>query len=97
MHSQRVPSFFLTNKMGAPHRDTVLILYGVLDVGTTPSVSSIEKSISLLGGRPGTSSGNTSLYSLNMGWSSRFGFSFSTYSITCMSYKEHPFLQYFFI
>jgi hypothetical protein len=52
----------------------VLIIYGVLDVGTTLGESYIEKSISLLGGRPGTSSGNVSLYSLNMGWSPRFGY-----------------------
>jgi hypothetical protein len=76
---------------------SVLILYGILDDGTSPGVSSIKKLISLLGGRPGTSSGNMSLYSLNMGWSSRCGLSFSTDSNTYMACKEHPFLQYFFI
>jgi hypothetical protein len=74
----------------------MLILYGVLDVGTAPGVSSIEKSISLLGGTPGTSFGHMYLYSLNMGWSSRFGLSSSTESDTCMTYKEYPFMQYFF-
>jgi hypothetical protein len=75
----------------------MLIIYGILDDGTALGVSSIKKSISLLGGRPGTSSRNTSLYSLNMGWSSRFGLSFSIDSSTYMGYKEHPFMQYFFI
>jgi hypothetical protein len=57
----------------------VLILYGVLDAGTALSVSSIEKSISLLGGRPQVLllGIHVLVYSFNMGCSSRFGLSSS--------------------
>ena len=39
------------------------IRYGVIDIGHVPRIKSIANSISLLGGRPGISSGNTSMNS----------------------------------
>ena len=87
MHRRNVLSLFLTNKTGAPHGDTLglmyllsinscicilsyvksemLILYGNFDTGEDPSIKSIEKSISLLGGKYGISSTKTSLKFLN--------------------------------
>jgi hypothetical protein len=44
----------------------MLILYGSFDTRENPSIKSIEKSISLLGGNSGISSTKTSLKSLNI-------------------------------
>ncbi|BAT79357.1 hypothetical protein VIGAN_02223100, partial [Vigna angularis var. angularis] len=43
------------------------ILYGAIETGPAPGTRSIVKSISRLGGKPGTSSGKTSTYSSTTG------------------------------
>ena len=66
------------------------IRYKALEIGLEPSNSSIEKFISLSGGNPDKSSGNTSGNSLTTGMS--FGFnSPCCVSLTVARYPLHPF------
>ena len=53
----------------------MFIRYRAFELGTAPGTSSIVKSNSLLGGNPGISSGNTSVYSFKTGISSIFNLS----------------------
>jgi hypothetical protein len=50
----------------------VVILYGLLAIGAIPGIRSMANLISWFGGRPGSSSGNTSGYSFTMGTCSGF-------------------------
>ena len=57
------------------------ILYGVMDASVASGTTSIGNSISLYGGNPGNSFGNTSRKSLTVGISDTLGLAF-TVSIT---------------
>ena len=70
-----------------------LIWYGVLEIGDALGINSMVKSMSLLGGKPGISSGNTSINSYTIGIFSNIGaFSLELVKPTCMAYSWHPFL-----
>ena len=71
-----------------------LIQYGVLEMGDALGINSIVKSMSLLGGKPGISSGNTSTESFPMRLFSIIGvFSLELIKPTWLAYNWHPFLM----
>ncbi|MFS7943399.1 hypothetical protein Hanom_Chr06g00499871 [Helianthus anomalus] len=59
MHMRNEPSFFLTNRKGAPQGEGAR-RYGARATGVAPVMRSIRKSIDRGGGGPGKSSGKTS-------------------------------------
>ena len=74
----------------------IFIRYKAFELGTAPGTSSIVKSNSLLGGNPGISSGNTSVYSFKIGIFSIFNLSVSVLpssSIIVAAQALHPFLK----
>ncbi|GJU47584.1 hypothetical protein Tco_1204850 [Tanacetum coccineum] len=88
------PSFFLTNKTGAPQDGA--ILYGARATGAAPGTKSMWNSTSRVGGSPGKSSGKTSGKSRMIGTSSsRFSsdLSYAFFLVTCARKTWHPFLN----
>ncbi|MFS7911867.1 hypothetical protein Hanom_Chr02g00123151 [Helianthus anomalus] len=87
MHIRKLPSFFLTNRTGAPQGEK-------LATGAGPGTKSIWNSTCLWGGNPSKSSGKTSGYSFTTGMSSIFG-SAASLSTMCARKATHPFCKHF--
>jgi len=73
-----------------------LIVYGVLDIGVGPNIKSIEKYISLFGGKPSISS-KTYAYHCNTINSSKLGILQLASSSTWVACNWHPFLKHLLI
>jgi hypothetical protein len=74
---------------------SVLILYGVFDIGTTLGIKPIKKCVSLFGGKLSISS-NTSTYPLNTRNSSRLRIVHLVGSSTIVTYNWKPLLKHHF-
>ena len=67
------------------------ILYGAIEIGPTPSIRSMENSISLLGGRLGISLGKT----LGKFWTTAIFFNVTSYFISIEDNNKYPWISFF--